>query len=895
MVPEDEAMVKQLTGQALANATVNIIDPDIGEVIATTTTDENGNYEVNVPAGGPYILQAEKDGIVIQQITPKVEAGEEYDLDTADETTTAVVLLAQAMLEAEDYPDDLSGIDLEAIEDNPNFADILAAVQQALLDGEDPAQSAEVIAAVWNFLYPVEPTPPAPTPTTPTYTITATAGTGGSIEPEGSIKVKKGNSRAFTITPDEGYQITDVLVDGESVGSVVSYTFTNVQKNHTIHASFSDGVFEPEWLGDPQCIPDTIFTLQSTDVRFHILVNKEPDDLASESPVKLFMKDGNTSWVLLDEMFDDGDLDNHGDEIKGDRTYSNIIEFYEEHSKDIPLKIVVTTSDNQQYSVEFSLRVVEDLREQIIMETDELSYLAEEKVIEIMQSPPPDLSGVIQILSDYLAEQSYVERCEIFGNIIEVTFGTGVLMEIQLINLDAGEPPTGMDLTGIEEKLKQSNYKNRQEEYIPIPLENQTTGGSGFIDILSKNTNDYLGFKDVSGVEYIGNRNVFVYAPDYTYRTYWGYDIGSEYIQLLGNSGIDFNIKMYRDEQADIDALKKMIDYGIVILHAHGGSCRETLVTGEEPDIWSSITYLWKMITGEIFIANKIGVSWSGDVQVYSKKYGVTKKWLNSSNLSGEFPNSIIFSNCCHSTRYNWYDAFESLGAATYYGHSDLSWLSKNIPWTIEVLEGLIEGKTTGEAYVERLHNWEWDDRTGTTYWQMQGKENVKIPVSIPFSNGGFEDGFSKWQKEGDGRIISALAFLKPTEGSKMAIISTGLGYTDKYGSIFQTFTVGNNDTTLEFDWNYLSEEFLEFIGSIFQDPFKVSLTKVDDASTTTLLYKTVDSIAADFGATQEFGGDLIYVISAFQGNTVTIKFEAEDLGDEIYDTAILLDNIKIY
>jgi hypothetical protein len=71
MVPKDEAMAKQLTGQALANATVNIIDPDTGEVIATTTTDENGNYEVNVPAGGPYILQAEKDGIVIQQITPK--------------------------------------------------------------------------------------------------------------------------------------------------------------------------------------------------------------------------------------------------------------------------------------------------------------------------------------------------------------------------------------------------------------------------------------------------------------------------------------------------------------------------------------------------------------------------------------------------------------------------------------------------------------------------------------------------------------------------------------------------------------------------------------------------------------------------------------------------------
>ncbi|MCK4545258.1 hypothetical protein KAU43_06930, partial [candidate division WOR-3 bacterium] len=197
------------------------------------------------------------------------------------------------------------------------------------------------------------------------------------------------------------------------------------------------------------------------------------------------------------------------------------------------------------------------------------------------------------------------------------------------------------------------------------------------------------------------------------------------------------------------------------------------------------------------------------------------------------------------------------------------------------------------------------------------GKENVKIPVSIPFSNGGFEDGFMNWTKEGDGRIIYALSLLEPTEGTKMGIISTGLGYTDKYGSLSQTFDVGDDETKLQFDWNYISEEFLWYIGSIFQDPFKVTLTKVDDSSTTTLLHKTVDSIAAEFGATQVNGGDLIYVspdivfdkgdvwmtgwqnneydISAFQGKTVTITFEAEDLGDEIFDTAILLDDIKVY
>ena len=75
------------------------------------------------------------------------------------------------------------------------------------------------------------------------YTITATAGTGGSISPSGTVTVPHGGSQAFTITPNAGYVIADVLVDGSSVGAVSSYTFTNVTSNHTIHATFRPVLF----------------------------------------------------------------------------------------------------------------------------------------------------------------------------------------------------------------------------------------------------------------------------------------------------------------------------------------------------------------------------------------------------------------------------------------------------------------------------------------------------------------------------------------------------------------------------------------------------------------------------------------------------------------------------
>jgi hypothetical protein len=72
-----------------------------------------------------------------------------------------------------------------------------------------------------------------------TYTITASAGTGGSISPAGSIAVSSGSNHTLTISPNTGYRIYQLLVDGNSVGAVSSYTFNNVTANHTIRATFA--------------------------------------------------------------------------------------------------------------------------------------------------------------------------------------------------------------------------------------------------------------------------------------------------------------------------------------------------------------------------------------------------------------------------------------------------------------------------------------------------------------------------------------------------------------------------------------------------------------------------------------------------------------------------------
>ena len=78
------------------------------------------------------------------------------------------------------------------------------------------------------------------------YTIKATASTNGSISPSGWTSVRDGRDQTFTITPDKGYAVAKVLVDGKSVGAVKSYTFKNVTKDHTIEAIFMKSNGNPQ-------------------------------------------------------------------------------------------------------------------------------------------------------------------------------------------------------------------------------------------------------------------------------------------------------------------------------------------------------------------------------------------------------------------------------------------------------------------------------------------------------------------------------------------------------------------------------------------------------------------------------------------------------------------------
>ena len=180
LVPENTFKTKDLSGVALPDATINIVDLSTGEIIATTTTDVNGYYQVSVPAGGPYLLVAIKDEVKLEQITCQVEEGMDYDLGETNYNTTAVALIFQERLAEGENINDINCTD---IENDPNFSEVEDSVYEVVENGGDPTTSSTVEQAVEDFLNPPPPSPtPTPTPS-PTYTVTydGNGNTGGAV------------------------------------------------------------------------------------------------------------------------------------------------------------------------------------------------------------------------------------------------------------------------------------------------------------------------------------------------------------------------------------------------------------------------------------------------------------------------------------------------------------------------------------------------------------------------------------------------------------------------------------------------------------------------------------------------------------------------------------------
>jgi hypothetical protein len=178
---------------------------------------------------------------------------------------------------------------------------------------------------------------------------------------------------------------------------------------------------------------------------------------------------------------------------------------------------------------------------------------------------------------------------------------------------------------------------------------------------------------------------------------------------------------------------------------------------------------------------------------------------------------------------------------------------------------------------------------------------NLIPPVQITSgpSNGCMNEAhWMAYNQNGNLQVIENQQTIMPTEGTGMAFITSGPGaYLEKLSKFSLTFTVANNNETIELDYNFMSDEYPEWVGSVFNDLFNIVLYTQDEGAIL-LVNETINGTAM-FPSTSGFDGEMgwqhlvIPVSDYVNGNhPVTLEFLVSDVADTIYDSAAVIDNL---
>ncbi len=225
---------------------------------------------------------------------------------------------------------------------------------------------------------------------------------------------------------------------------------------------------------------------------------------------------------------------------------------------------------------------------------------------------------------------------------------------------------------------------------------------------------------------------------------------------------------------------------------------------------------------GTCYDATQVDVM-TGRAVLGDRTWGVTPAFLDFHVAGQPFPDSLVYLGACR-TLYNGTLAATlfAAGAKAIAGFSGVVSSSFAARQARGFFDGMMkQGMTAGRAYGVGAE----DPAHPGTYFRMFGAKGLSVSDS-GILNDGFETGdITAWTRSGDGRVVPQLGVTKPVEGKFMGIVSTGLGYTDKVGSLEQKFCVFPGTTRLTFWWKFYSEEFREFCGTAFQDSFQASLT----------------------------------------------------------------------
>lgn len=227
------------TGEAVIDPNTGVLTPvKVGSVsVVATKAGDNDYNDYNDVTGAPFVLMIKPATPTGKPKYTEITTGGKTLKDAALTTAGSTLNPADGKLEWVDDKDnvlpDSTGVKANTTykwrftPTNTNYTALTGEIELYHKSGSSSGGSGS--SHSYNY-----------------YTIKAAAGAGGSISPSGNVSIREGRNQTFTITPDKGYAVSNVKIDGKSIGAVKSYTFENISRTHTIEAIFIKASGNPQ-------------------------------------------------------------------------------------------------------------------------------------------------------------------------------------------------------------------------------------------------------------------------------------------------------------------------------------------------------------------------------------------------------------------------------------------------------------------------------------------------------------------------------------------------------------------------------------------------------------------------------------------------------------------------
>jgi hypothetical protein len=730
-------------------------------------------------------------------------------------------------------------------------------------------------------------------PTSSKNLLSIQAGIGGSVTAGTSEQYEKGSVVTITATANAGYEFSEWISSAGGTfadSSSTTTTFTMPANAVAVTAMFT-------------AVSNTATTLQAmvsedeftTGTSVQLYVYAEFNGTASD--VQLLDEDGST---VLAALYDDGQYSVSGDDLQNDNIYSCVIDL-DTAAEARHTYYVRGAGDTALMSDEINIDVIAPLTEAELSDiqtvNDSLATLKDADYLNLDISGKED--ALVNSLDTLVAEGLIAENSILYDDISKsysFTYSSGVLGGTAVI------PEDDPEYFGDNESPKLLDIETMVALQATVGSISNENIGKGLLLQCADTTSNWS-------------------TSDFT---------------NLRNSWSSNGLETEFVSNGTLDDLCELSDYSFVCITAHGNYMQWKYV-----DHW---IFGYEAVTTSVFkLKQKSNAStdkkYSADLKerrigIYDGVYIVLPDFFNAHYKYGDLSNTFIYFAVCQlfgeddttddeevtgGINEAWTYPLNNAAIKAFVGFYDQVEQSYAKILVTSIVADLLKGMTIQEALDDSLkkHGGTREEDIGSGIQGiyrnpvLRGGKNAKL-INTDFKNGGFEQTpiLTGWNKTGDVRVISQLGAVTPQAGNKMALLTTGIGSQESEylgateGSVLsQTFIVPSDAASLSLKYDVVSEEPMEFVGSQFDD--KLIIQIVTGSGTTDIAKEEVNTSVwlPITGINFEGGDSTVYHtgwksvtadLSAYKGKSITIKIVVYDVGDSIYDTAAVIDDITI-